>query len=63
MVEKQYKVSEVAKVLGLTPYTVRQYLNNGTLQGYKLNTETTAKNASWRVSESALKTYLESKHG
>jgi predicted transcriptional regulator len=63
MIEKQYRVREVAKILGLTPYTVRQYLNNGTLRGYKLNTDTTAKNASWRVTETALKEYLESKHG
>lgn len=63
MIEKQYRVSEIAKILGVTPYTVREYLKSGELEGYKLNTETTAKNASWRVGESALKRYLEKKHG
>lgn len=62
-IEKNYRVSEVAKILGVTPYTVRLYLREGVLSGYKNTNSGRAKNDHWRVPESALKTYLESKHG
>lgn len=63
MIEKIYRVPEVARILGLSEYTVREYLKDGKLDGYK-NTDSGRKNNDqWRVTETALKTYLESRHG
>jgi excisionase family DNA binding protein len=63
MIERNYTVSEVAKILGVTPYTVRTYLREGKLEGFKNTDSGRSNNDRWRVKESILKKYLESKHG
>lgn len=52
MMNKQYKVEEVADIIGKTPYTTREYLKAGKIKGYKLGQD-------WRVDEDDLKQYLE----
>lgn len=63
MIEKTYTVPEVAKILGVTPYTIRVYLRDGKLNGYKNTDSGRSNNDQWRVKESALKEYLEKLHG
>lgn len=49
---KQLKVPEVAKILGRTEFTIRSYLKEGLIKGYKVKT-------TWRVDEDDLKQYIE----
>lgn len=58
MNEKNYTVDEVAEICRVTPYTVRVWLKdpNHPLVGQKLGLK-------WLVTETALKTYLESTNG
>jgi len=61
--EREYTVPEIAKVLGVTPYTVRQYLKEGKLEGFKNTNSGRSNNDRWRVKESVLLAYVESRHG
>lgn len=45
-------VAEVAEILRIRDYTVREYLRNGELRGYKIGDV-------WRVAEEDLKEFLE----
>lgn len=58
MNEKNYTVDEVADICRVTPYTVREWLKdpNHVLVGHKPGSK-------WLVTETALKTYLESTNG
>lgn len=49
MFKEFYTVGEVAQMLGVTPYTVREWLKNGTLDGVKMG-------RLWRVPISAVPT-------
>ncbi len=61
--EREYTVPEVAKILGLTSYTVREYLKSGKLEGFKNTNSGRSNNDRWRIKESVLKAYVESRHG
>lgn len=58
MTEKLYTVNEVAGMLRVTAWTVRQWLNNE--EHPLVGIQPASK---WLVKESDLKKYLESKHG
>jgi len=47
-------VEQVAKQMGVSEKTVRNYINKGDLQAYKLGT-------AWKITEQALKEFIESK--
>lgn len=47
-------VEQVAKQMGVSEKTVRNYINRGDLQAYKLGT-------AWKITEEALKSFIESK--
>lgn len=53
---KYYKVEEVAEILRVTAWTVREYLKAGILKGSKPGGQ-------WRISEDSLTEFLEAKHG
>ena len=46
-------LEETAEIVGRSPSTVRTWLNTGRLDGFKLNAR------SWRIRESALRTFIE----
>ncbi len=58
MPEKHLRVDEAAALLGLAPYTVREWLRLGKLRGVKLGDG--KGRAEWRVPESALVELTES---
>ena len=47
-----YDVEEVAAILKVTPFTVREYLKSGILRGFKLG-------KGWRVKESDLEAFVD----
>lgn len=53
---KLYTVEEVAEVLQVSPYSVRQYLKDGVLRGGKIGN-------SWRVTHASLNEYIEARFG
>lgn len=55
--ERDLTVEDVAEETGRAPSTVRGWLIEGTLRGYKLN------GRDWRVPRAALRTYLEAQAG
>ena len=52
MAENLYNVKDVAKIIGVHPYTVQRWLRTGVLQGNKVGPR------HWRVGESALKALI-----
>ena len=52
--EKHYSTEEVSEILGISTYTIREYIRNGSLKGFKIGRE-------WRISESDLQEFLDSK--
>lgn len=57
MIEKLYKTKELASIFGVSQWTIREWFKEGKIPGaIKIND-------SWRLPESALKTYLETRHG
>ena len=56
MLERYLKVQEVARVLQVTPHTVRMYIRDGHLQAVRLS-----RRGHWYVPESALLAALEAK--
>ncbi len=59
MDERLLDVRAVAERFSVTPYTVREWLNQGRLQGVKMSSGPKAK---WRVSESAIRAFREALH-
>ena len=55
-VEKFYTVEEVAQIVRVTEWTVREWLKAGSLNGSKLG-------RAWRISQAVLKTFLNERHG
>jgi excisionase family DNA binding protein len=53
-IEKYLSPEEIAEALGIVPATVREWLKKGELKGMKLG-------RLWRVKESDLEAFLESK--
>jgi excisionase family DNA binding protein len=51
-----YTVSEVAEIVRVTEWTVREWLKSGTLKGSKPG-------RGWRVTEEDLHTFLNERHG
>lgn len=49
-------VGEIAEFFSVTQYTVRQWINNGTLAGVKVNNK-------WRVARSAVVAYAQALYG
>ena len=54
IVEKTYTPSQVAEILQVKDYTVREWLKSGQLKGINLN-------GRWRVKESALEDFMQSR--
>jgi excisionase family DNA binding protein len=52
MIEKLYTPEEAAKLLGIAPRTIRNYLRNGVIKGIKTG-------MMWRVPESDLQAYID----
>lgn len=50
-------VSTVAKIFGVTPYTVRTWLKDGTISGVKLET------GQWRIAQSEARRYANTRYG
>ena len=57
-VEQLYSVAQVAKILEVSGERVRQMLKDGDLEGFKLPLGNY-----WRISESALKTFINKRYG
>lgn len=57
MVEKMYKVDDVAKLFDVTPYTVRHWINTDMLHAVKI------RSGHWRVPESAVEEFANQKYG
>jgi len=55
--ERHLKVSEVAKMFDVTPYTVRVWLKDGTLEGIKIG-----KGHYWRIPMSAARDLAQRKY-
>jgi excisionase family DNA binding protein len=53
-VQRILKLAEVCEILSVTPKTVRRYLANGALTGFKIGRE-------WRVKESVVNDVIEGK--
>lgn len=51
MVKELYTPEEVADILKINPHTVRQYLRDDKLKGFKIG-------RSWRVKEEDLKEFI-----
>lgn len=49
--------ARVATIFGVTPYTVRTWLKDGTIQGIKLPS------GHWRIAQSEVKRYANTKFG
>jgi excisionase family DNA binding protein len=58
MIEKLYKVDEVAKLFDVQPATVREWLKSGELRGIKIGG-----GHYWRVSESAVHELAQERYG
>lgn len=58
MIEKLYKVSEVARLFDVQPGTVREWLKSGELRGIKIGN-----GHYWRVPESAVHALAQEKYG
>jgi excisionase family DNA binding protein len=55
--DRQLKVEEIAKILGIAEYTARRYFQEGRFKGsYKIGLD-------WRLAESDLVKWIESKKG
>lgn len=54
--EKLYTVEEVADIVKVTEWTVREWLKAGSLVGFKVK-------RAWRIKESDFKTFLNERHG
>lgn len=54
--QKYYSVNDVAKILQLSPKTIRTMITRGDIDGYRVGLRV------WRIADSALVTYLESRH-
>lgn len=54
--QKYYSVNDVAKILQLSPKTIRNMITRGDIDGYRVGPRV------WRIADSALSTYLESRH-
>lgn len=52
------KVSEVASMFGVQPATVREWLNDGTLEGVKIG-----KGHYWRISTAAARSLAQKRYG
>lgn len=56
MIEKMYKPSDIARIFGVKPATVREWLKGGKMPSSKINGQ-------WRVSESDLQAFAQKEHG
>lgn len=50
-------VAKVAELFSVRPYTVREWLKNGTLKGYKIP------GGHWRVKKSAVQEFAQTMYG
>ena len=48
------KISDAAKYLNMSPWTIREMLRNGEIKGYKIK-------GRWRMKESDIEEYLQSR--
>lgn len=55
-VEQHYTVTEAARLVGVSPFTVRRWLKTGRLCGHKTGDD--PQRARWRVPESELRRIL-----
>lgn len=51
-----YTVAEIAEMLSLSPYTIREWCKSGKIKGIKIGRD-------WRISRDALKEYVNSVYG
>jgi len=56
--ERLYTPKELAEYFGVTEYTIRQWLADGDLRGFKIG-----KGKYWRIPESAVKEKALERHG
>lgn len=57
LIEKMYRVEEVAKIFDVKPYTIREWIRNGKIQAIKLDT------GRFRVYESEIRRFVNERHG
>lgn len=56
MSEKYYSTAEIEKILGISKWTLREWLKAGKIKGTKIGKQ-------WRVSQESLQAFLQEQHG